>query len=520
MLDKRSRFSTISTESETPPETIQHVDVVPEPAVVEVAVEPPVEAVVAVTPVVVSDASVELVEDDEDEYHDVERAEAVQSLEAIQAELIAAGSDAEEFVESLESLVVTIENVISTGRASKAVTDLLSSQIADKLKTAGLSHFQVAVESFEDDNVGYLNASLEGLRDILWGIWQGEAIRLRRVKDAFVDSFMSYEANATSYQKRFARYKAVLSQSDVLWEKKNQTVDQSGLVMPFASNKAIANRLPDFKSDLDVSEYILKEYPAVVVREAKKVQDIIAGGDFTSFESILKTVVSKLKGIKHPAHLFEEKYLGPDKYFGCSGFVTVVGKEPKIDVEELEVLKTLATPAYVDIKRNKMHMVADTLHSIPVTLGGALVAELNGFKYVSSLGTAVASGMAIGALQASAGMSVLVDAVIPSFTINKEGFNTLFKAGDDYVKLLAEVQHNTVPLWQSVISLSEAMVAKVSKKQMDNTSETKAVIALLNKIVTNYSNCLIYPLVNELPRVNKNLRNTYYLATYAVKRAK
>lgn len=349
-------------------------------------------------------------------------------------------------------------------------------------------------------------ASLEAIGDVFTTIGQGTVTSMANRFNAFANLIRSEMQIAEGFSKKAGAVKNKAKAGSSSWAEKEQTVNYSGShMLILAGNRGFSDPIKDIKRDMEVSKYILLNYPKTAVASIKQLHNILSSGDYSSEDTISKTVFSKLTNLKHPVDSFDKSYFN-EVYFGVMRLGDNVSMFSRMGNAIKKAFTSSKDTKGLDVLEQKGHYRY---------VGEWFIAE-DGQIRPWTVQEAIAN---------LAPTNAIIDGVVSGLgnditKVRNEDLFTMLDYVISYRKLLsdAKTQFNkdAVELQQSTKTLVNVLNAKMKNAK----GREKYILNRILRLVKNYQSTYFEPQRTEIFRVLHVMRSIYNLANNAVKRAK
>jgi hypothetical protein len=221
---------------------------------------------------------------------------------------------------------------------------------------------QASLESFGFEAFGF-EETVDGLSDFLHRFWQVYFLDFLRTFDWVTDLVKSSAKKANKYRDR-------ISDARNRFNKKRRNLDQdqqkaSYVMMEnywFTEKGFVKQPFAQLKLEHALSTYVLETYPKVIEKEMGALVSLAKSMNFSSPETIDRSLIQPLSKRVHPVYLFDKKYLGGRPYMMNTGLV-LSGKKNA----DLAPIDQLGQRRQVKVTTRLMGFTANALvvHVIP-----------------------------------------------------------------------------------------------------------------------------------------------------------
>lgn len=386
----------------------------------------------------------------------------------------------------LEDLVVVMEGILKTGTASNStsklinnsLSKLINNSLSNLLTGTGIESKIVSLESISDP-VEYHIASLESVKSILADLFQAKMVRTGSAIRAISDLIRSYEKSAVLFKKELTDKENKFKGKKLA--KNIQTMKNMGFQEHFF-RKGISGGEPDFKHDLEVSNYIIGEFADDVIASIRNLTSIVKSSDNTSYQTLEKTLLSKLNTFKNPSVNFKRKYIGKEtetSYFQNRSFELIPYKPIKTSLQKHSNLAQIASSGVI---------------------------------------THVQSFTGVGDAMKTGNTKDFYDV----WEISNEDISNYFKYGYEYVTLIETASKKIAEVEKLIQESYMAIISKLTKRQSQNEvldSESNDLLKLTEDLHNCLEDAFLKTVKSEARRCLMTLRAINYLTTWAVRRA-
>ncbi len=241
-----------------------------------------------------------------------------------------------------------------------------------------MEQLSVAAESFGGFNEA-TSAIVGDIRGSLLDISQYFVLVFKQQKDFFSDLFRNSQGKIAKYEEIIGEADTEFKQKSRHWENDMHGGSSGVLWEHFATDQGIpARELPSIlKKDLEMSKYVLTDYPVKVLEQLKKLTSAVRSGNV----STTKKAVSMLKTIdkiEHPVGMFNKKYFGSKSYFGVTGLEEKTAKMRPVltvDGDTFSGVAELATPSKVIEDWSGYHVIKKLASKAALLPGPAFHAQ-------------------------------------------------------------------------------------------------------------------------------------------------
>lgn len=267
----------------------------------------------------------------------------------------AAGEQIESAVAATEALIVTVEAILRSGKASREVSKLVELQARAIAEPFGFDMTKFSLESHNDNPTDHLQASCEGLFNLL-----------ERYGSAVV--IQNYRASEAIRRMIFSDRKLIVNTGRILGALENHikhTKNSHDAKLDFSFSGvgkyfkvSNSDELPDFKSDFGVTNYVINDYNKITVDTLNNFAKIVNSGNVSTPEGLAQ-VAKKIDALKNPCGQFKKEYLGTSKImFGQNKFIQESPESPVIIRNDESLLAKLFS-----------HTVGEMAPKIEFTIG-------------------------------------------------------------------------------------------------------------------------------------------------------
>lgn len=378
----------------------------------------------------------------------------------------------------------------ATGMASEIVEDnacspqtlaLLSMLTAPSY--SAIKKPMLAVESFSGDIRDKHQAALEGWREDWQNSFQDFVVGFKQSKDFFADLFRNTNEQVTKYENILAEAEAEFKGKRDTHENQYHHASMMQLWYHFMTEKGQAvNLVQVMTKDHAVSEYILTKYPEELFGLLRQITSTINGASLKSTADCIK-FGKALEKLKHPADLFDRKYMGGKPYFHVMGLIEKSGNPRRvltIDGTDFQDLSELATSRVIKEDGSAWHAVKKV---------GA-----NTVPYVGPIAAALGS---------------------KDFSMTDDDIQKVLDFGKGYLKNIKKFLSLEQKVLGAFDDLSSAIERLGSKAQgLDGKDEraARSIIILAEAYAHNVLKCLSSPAVDEVSRSLKSARYCGYIS--------
>lgn len=382
-------------------------------------------------------------------------------------------------LEHLDDYAIALETLLEGDECTPRAVELIETGINNELARVDET---MELPALESDTTGAQRGqlALEFLRDWFHRVATQWVVSRKHRDDFWSDLIKGVEARVGKYRTRLEKGKAEYDHKKGGWHESRHTGNLIEMWYHFATDHGDAkNLVPAIEKDVQMSSYVLIEYPKLVTDLYKKAAATMSGSKLTDEASALR-LGKAVEALPHPVSLFDRELLGGKPFLSVTGLEYDVGTKRKpvtVNGATFAKLSELASPKKV------------------VESGSWKHTAMKVFSH-TNLGSGVKSGAGMTIKFTTQDVGAVIDA----------GFQYLEHV-DAYLKL-AYAFKKEGEAFDRIFDGFEKSVAE----NMQSGREVAAMLRQIQQYLDNIDDCFKSPATKEMARSIKGAKYCDYMS--------